>query len=268
VFSPQIYLGRIWKGRKIMKTKGQKLLTITLVTSVLAGLTANSFAKLSHEQKSLSGIETMVVSVSCTAGTEEAGLKKEDIRKDTATQLEQAGIKIMPEIHRYRLPHLRIRIKAYKLPRQETFIYNLEVHFLQTVALPRNPETKITATTWELTWLAHAHKTRFVEGIRGNLQLVVKEFIRDYRKANPKADKPAEVSDANAVSLTTQKEPAKQPARPAVAEYKYVASKNSKVFHKPECRWAKRIKPANLVGYNSREEAIEAGKRPCKMCKP
>ncbi|MHC4887963.1 MAG: hypothetical protein ACYTEO_00695 [Planctomycetota bacterium] len=252
-----------------MKTKGQKLLTIALVTCVLAGLTANSFAKLGHEQKSLIGIERIVVSVSCTEeAAKEAGLKKENLRKDAATQLKQAGIKIMPEKNKYSLPYLRIRIKAYKLPRQETFIYNLEIHFLQTVALPRNPETKITATTWELTWLAHAHKARFVEGIRGNLRIMVKEFIRDYRKANPKADKPAEVSDANAVSLTTQKEPSKQPAKLAVAEHKYIASKNSKVFHKSDCRWVKRISAKNLVGYSSRDEAIEAGKRPCKTCKP
>jgi len=251
-----------------MKTKGQKLITIILVTYVLAGLTANSFAKLGHEQKSLIGIERIVVSVSCTEEVaKETGLKKEDIRKDIATRLEQAGIKIIPE-YMYGPPRLHIRIKAYKLPRQETFIYNLEIHFLQKVALPRNPETKITATTWEITWLAHAHKARFVEKIRVNLRIMVKEFIGDYRKANPKADKLAEVGDANAVSLTTQKEPAKQLARPTVAEYKYVASKNSKVFHKPDCSSAKRISAKNLVGYNSREEAIEAGKRPCKMCKP
>jgi len=53
-----------------------------------------------------------------------------------------------------------------------------------------------------------------------------------------------------------------------MAEYEYVASKNSNVFHKPDCRWAKKISSENLVGYNSREEAIKAGKRPCRWCKP
>ena len=52
------------------------------------------------------------------------------------------------------------------------------------------------------------------------------------------------------------------------AKYAYIASKSRKVFHKSDCRWAKRIKPENLVGYNSRNEAIKAGKRPCKICKP
>ena len=58
------------------------------------------------------------------------------------------------------------------------------------------------------------------------------------------------------------------PQQTQVAEYAYVASKNSDVFHKPDCRWAKNISPKNLVGYSTRDEAIEAGKRPCKWCKP
>jgi len=49
---------------------------------------------------------------------------------------------------------------------------------------------------------------------------------------------------------------------------KYVASKNSKVFHLPGCRFAKRISPENLIGYKSRDEAVSAGKRACKFCKP
>ena len=53
-----------------------------------------------------------------------------------------------------------------------------------------------------------------------------------------------------------------------VAEYAYVASVNSEVFHKPSCRWAKKIKPHNIVGFKSREDAINSGRRPCKVCKP
>jgi len=59
-----------------------------------------------------------------------------------------------------------------------------------------------------------------------------------------------------------------QPADSTPAEYKYVASKNSKVFHLPGCRFAKRISPENLTGYKSRDEAVRAGKRACKLCKP
>lgn len=53
-----------------------------------------------------------------------------------------------------------------------------------------------------------------------------------------------------------------------IAEYAYVASVNSEVFHQPNCRWAKKISPRNLVGFKTREEAIKSGRRPCKVCKP
>jgi len=47
-----------------------------------------------------------------------------------------------------------------------------------------------------------------------------------------------------------------------------VASKNSAVFHKPECKSVPTIFPANLVKFGSREEATAAGKKPCAICKP
>lgn len=53
-----------------------------------------------------------------------------------------------------------------------------------------------------------------------------------------------------------------------VGEYAYVASANSEVFHRPACKWAKKISPRNLVGFKSREDAINSGRRPCKVCEP
>jgi len=86
--------------------------------------------------------------------------------------------------------------------------------------------------------------------------------------ANPLGKQSSDAGASETDSLTATEKQSKGGTKSAVAEYGYVASKNSKVFHKPECRWAKRIKPENLVGYSSRDEAIKAGKRPCKQCKP
>jgi hypothetical protein len=90
------------------------------------------------------------------------------------------------------------------------------------------------------------------------------EFISDYQKANPPNKR---LSDSNDISIAPEEqlEPA---AESTPAEYKYVASKNSKVFHKPDCSSAKRIIQENLIGYSTREEAINAGKKPCKQCNP
>lgn len=44
----------------------------------------------------------------------------------------------------------------------------------------------------------------------------------------------------------------------------YVGSKNSKTYHKPDCKWAKKIKPENLVCYRTDLEV--KGLTPCNTC--
>ena len=48
----------------------------------------------------------------------------------------------------------------------------------------------------------------------------------------------------------------------------FVASANSQVFHKPDCKSVAKISEKNLVHYATRDEAIQAGKRPCHECNP
>ena len=48
----------------------------------------------------------------------------------------------------------------------------------------------------------------------------------------------------------------------------FVGSKNSDVYHYPDCSSAKQIKEANKIWFNSVEEAKAAGYRPCKKCNP
>ena len=48
----------------------------------------------------------------------------------------------------------------------------------------------------------------------------------------------------------------------------YIANSKSGKFHYASCRWAEKISPANRVYINSREEAVNQGYVPCKVCKP
>ena len=48
----------------------------------------------------------------------------------------------------------------------------------------------------------------------------------------------------------------------------YVASRNSQVFHRADYKSVAKISEKNLVRYNTRDEAIQAGKKPCAECKP
>jgi micrococcal nuclease len=56
--------------------------------------------------------------------------------------------------------------------------------------------------------------------------------------------------------------------KPAQTNAAYVASAIREPFHRPGCKWAQKISSANLQTFKTREEAIKAGHRPCKVCKP
>ena len=48
----------------------------------------------------------------------------------------------------------------------------------------------------------------------------------------------------------------------------YVGSAQSDKFHYTDCRAAKKIKSYNLVYFDSREAALNAGYSPCGICHP
>ncbi len=52
------------------------------------------------------------------------------------------------------------------------------------------------------------------------------------------------------------------------AETRFVASWQRKPFHRPDCKWARRIRRKNLQGVPTRRAAVKAGHRPCRVCKP
>jgi hypothetical protein len=93
-------------------------------------------------------------------------------------------------------------------------------------------------------------------------QKVVLEQVESFiaaRKAAASHD--GEVRKASSV-------PALPRSTASASQYSFVASNSGSVFHRPDCRWAQSISGDNRVGYKTREEAVQAGKRPCKSCKP
>jgi len=152
-----------------------------------------------------------------------------------------------------------------KLKDLQQYVYCIQTSLATKVSLSNEPPLCIKADVWKT---EPAMQTVPVQSMPAAVTSAVLEhveaFIHAYLAANPQT---GQLSDVNNVSEAA-KEQVKPAAKATPAEYKYVASKNSKVFHRPDCSSAKRIKPENLVGYNSRDEAISAGKRPCKRCKP
>lgn len=48
----------------------------------------------------------------------------------------------------------------------------------------------------------------------------------------------------------------------------FVGSKNSDVYHYPSCSYAQKIKPENLITFESAQDAVNKGYHPCSFCDP
>ncbi|MBK9795463.1 MAG: hypothetical protein IPP58_03010 [Holophagaceae bacterium] len=82
---------------------------------------------------------------------------------------------------------------------------------------------------------------------------------------DPKA-KPADPKAKPAAAPVAKPAPAAK-AAPAAATG-IVANKDSKTFHKADCKSAAKIKDANKAAFASAAEATKAGYKACKVCKP
>ncbi|MBL7185225.1 MAG: hypothetical protein ISS70_02785 [Phycisphaerae bacterium] len=253
-----------------MKINKDRILTAALAMLVLTGASGSSFAALSPEQASLRGVESMTVHASCCESAKEIGFSEEDIRRNIQRQLEDAGIKVRPPQMWRALPgrcRLRVAVKVYRPAHEETFVYNLKVDFLQTVTLERNPQTRIDVITWELMWFAHGPKSRLAQAIAQNLEVLTASFIKDYRQANPNNNDTRESRNSDNAPTDTKRRTKPKPGS-STGEYGFTGSKGSDVFHKSDCRWASSISAEKLMSYETRQEAVKAGKRPCKRCNP
>jgi len=163
------------------------------------------------------------------------------------------------------IPELRVDIDMLKLGGSQQYVFHIQTSLARTVVLPTQRNLHIKTGVWEAEPVMEMISIESMpDKVTDKVLEQVETFISCYLVANAND---VQRTDANYVG-TAPNEQVKPTAEPAKARYNYIASKKSAVFHKSGCRWAERISPENLVGYNTREEAIRAGKRPCKRCKP
>ncbi len=209
----------------------------------------------------------MVVIVPPDAEPNKDGLVWKELEAKIINKLNEAGIEIMPGIagNILNIDELRAYIDMLKLTDSQQYVFCIQTSLATKVSLEKEPRCYIKADVWKTEPAMQAVSVQTMPDAVTNVVLEqVEAFIYAYLAANPSSKRP---SDANDISIVLKAQ-VKPVAKSIVAKYEYVASKNSKVFHKPDCSSARRIKPENLTDYNSRAEAIKAGKRPCKICKP
>lgn len=54
----------------------------------------------------------------------------------------------------------------------------------------------------------------------------------------------------------------------APAAGNYVGNSNTGKFHYASCTWVGKMSPSNKVYFDTRQDAVNAGYVPCKVCKP
>ena len=263
-----------------MKTK-KYYLALTVLTAILY-IPALGDIQLIQSDKTrvnpaLAGIEELYVfTVQPDAEPNKDGLVWEELDGKVELKLKEAGIKIAQVTYLggrvvmdHNIPQLRVYIDMLKPSDSQQYVLHIRTSLVSSISLVKQPGRYIKADIWKA---ESAMQAASVQNMPAKVTEVVLEqvevFIQAYHTANPPGVRSADVKTSETVSPITPKKPSELPDRQIVAEYKYVASKNSEVFHRPGCRWAEKISPRNLVVYNSTDEATKAGKRPCKLCKP
>ncbi|HUT30210.1 MAG TPA: hypothetical protein VMX13_10495 [Sedimentisphaerales bacterium] len=162
-------------------------------------------------------------------------------------------------------PSLRIDVDMLKLPESKLYVFRAQTCLAAKMQLTRDSPHFVQADIWKVQPAMEAVPImEMADTVTRVVLEQVDAFIHCHSVANPKEVGPA---DANVADAPPKAIPMPAP-QPDAIKYKYICSRKSNVFHKSDCRWAQRIAPNNLVGYNSREEALRTGKRPCKRCKP
>jgi hypothetical protein len=227
---------------------------------------------LAQPNPTLTGVRQLyIVILHSDAEPNKDGLNWKNLEAAVESKIGQSGIKIAKAIqHEHILrslaiPELRININMLKIEEPNQYIFHIETSLAKKVYLTKDSSQRIKVDLWKT---EPAMRAVSAEGMPAAVTSVVLEqvegFIHAYLAANPPNKRPSDANDINAAP----KEQVEPVTESTPVEYEYVASKNGKVFHKPDCIWAKKIKPENLVGYSSRKEAINAGKKPCKQCNP
>jgi hypothetical protein len=264
-----------------MKT-GKNCLIITVLTGILS-IAAYSGVEppLSNDKPfligqaypELAGIKGLYFDVVVPKTEAKKSSLDWDKLKDTVeSKLKEAGIEITTKFYNkqdMRCSQLRADVDMLKLEDSQQYIFCIQTSLARAVYLARDASWSVKADVWKSKRVMQAASVQDMPVVVSRLVLKqVETFAAAWREANPPDKRTSDANDIGVASLTNPTEQTKTNDESILAEYKYVASKNSKVFHKIDCRWAKNISPKNLVSYNSRDEAIEDGKKPCSTCKP
>ena len=221
---------------------------------------------ITQSHPAFSGIDTLHVAVLQYGSKQDKDVQfYKQLEENVKERLRRAGIKLdTPTADNIlSIPELRIYISMFALEDSQQYVFHIRTTLARAVCLKDKQNPVYKSDIWQA---IPVMQTASAENTPAKVTDVVLEqvdgFIKIYKATNPPGK---QLSDESINETDSSIAPEKQID---AAEHKYVASKSSNIFHKPDCRWAKNISQENLVTYKSKDEAIKAGKRPCKTCNP
>lgn len=195
----------------------------------------------------------------------------EQLEADIHEKLQQAGIESETNTANNisNIPELRIYVSTLHLKDSRQHIFSVRTALARSVCLRNKQQPVFKADIWQASpaILAVTAENSFAE-ITDIVLEQVDSFIQIYDATNSNGLQISDEINSESDSLINPETKVEKASNPATTDYLYVASKSSVIFHKPDCRWAKNISDENLVTYKNKDEAIKAGKRPCKTCNP
>jgi hypothetical protein len=238
----------------------------------------------------LAGIDKVYVKVLPDKAT---AIDSDDLEKMVTEKLTAGGLKVVPaavadsndkevekmmellqregvaaknvRLYSAAVPELIVRVSVLQGAGASPCVYHIQTSFARQVRLPRVRQL-IKAELWRADVpIGIADANQCEASIRSAVAAQADAFVAEWKRAAAArisaAREPTENATSAAGDETAQAQQEKE------MQYPYVASKFSRVFHKAGCH-AARIKPENLIGFRTRQEAIDSGRRPCQMCNP
>ena len=191
----------------------RQLILVFLFFTLLFSATVCQADDRARDRATLRGIQTVIVKVHSwepewRTEIAKVGLEEGPLQSLIETKLERAGIPVIPEEAAQRSETegiLNIRMKftepeparkkykdldgseIEKIDTHKKYIYAIRVNFRQIVSIPRNPDLKSLAITWQTESVGF----RRLALIRDDVMNLIDVFIEAYRSENPqtKTDK-------------------------------------------------------------------------------
>lgn len=167
-------------------------------------------------------------------------------------------------------PRLLVSIEGLVIPDCRRCVYRVQTSLNRVVTFSNHRDLHVQAEVWRLRPVMQVvAEDQAPDAIAAAVLTQVDAFIGLYKAAQRLRPRSEDAAQKPSVAPTASRQDLKDAvARLPLLRHAFVASASSAVFHRPDCRWAQNISETNLVGYRTRDEAVQAGKRPCKSCKP